>query len=151
MRHAEALLLVDDEQAEIVKMNVLLQQLVRADDQVDLAGLQIEERFFDLCGRAEAGEHVDGDGKRREAAHGREIVLLGQDGRRDQNRDLLAIQHALHGRAQRDLRLAEADVAAEQPVHRCGGFHVALDFVDAAQLVVRLGVFEALLKFLLPR
>ena len=46
MRHAEALLLVDDEQAEIVKMNVLLQQLVRADDQIDLTGLQIEERFF---------------------------------------------------------------------------------------------------------
>ena len=83
MRHAEALLLVDDEQAEIVKMNVLLQQLVRADDQIDFAGLQIEERFFDLRRRTEAGKHIDGDREGRKAAHGREIVLLGQNGRRD--------------------------------------------------------------------
>ena len=74
MRHAEALLLVDDEQSEIVKMNVLLQQLVRADDQIDLAGLQIEERFFDLRRRTEAGKHIDGDREGRKAAHGRETV-----------------------------------------------------------------------------
>ena len=52
MRHAEALLLVDDEQAEIVKMNVLLQQLVRADDQIDLANGQVVERLFLLLRRA---------------------------------------------------------------------------------------------------
>ena len=83
MRHAEALFLIDNEQAEVVKMNVLLQQLVRADDQIDFAGLQIEERFFDLRRGAETGEHVDGDWKGCKAAHGREIVLLGQNGRRD--------------------------------------------------------------------
>ena len=78
-------------------------------------------------------------------------MLLREHRRRHQNGHLLAVQHALHRRAQRDLRLAEADVAAQQPVHRRGRFHVALDLVDAAQLIVRFGVFKAFLKLLLPR
>ena len=46
------------------------------------------------------------------------IMLAGEQGRRADDRDL----HARHGGdergAQRDLGLAEADVAADQPVHR---------------------------------
>ena len=34
--HAEAVLLVDDQQAEVLERDVLLQQAVRADDDVDL-------------------------------------------------------------------------------------------------------------------
>ena len=37
--HAEALLLVDDQQAQVVELHVLLQQLVGADQQVHLARL----------------------------------------------------------------------------------------------------------------
>ena len=37
MRHAEALLLVDDEKPEILEVQALLQQRVRADEQVDLS------------------------------------------------------------------------------------------------------------------
>ena len=53
VRHAEPLLLVDDEQAEIAELDVLRQQPVRADDDVDLAGGQIRERLLLLgagCG-----------------------------------------------------------------------------------------------------
>ena len=151
MRHAEALLLIDDEKAKVVEVDLLLQKLVRADDEIDLAGLQVKHGLLDLRGRAEAREHVDRDRERREAAHGCQVMLLRQNGRRDQDCHLLAVQDALHGRAQRDLRLAEADVAAEQPVHGRGRLHIALDLVDAAQLVVGLRVFKALLKLLLPR
>jgi hypothetical protein len=38
VRDAEALLLVDDEQAEVLELDVLREQAVRADDDVDLAG-----------------------------------------------------------------------------------------------------------------
>ena len=41
MRHAKALLLVDDQQAEILELHVLLQQLVRADDEVEGAGAEV--------------------------------------------------------------------------------------------------------------
>ena len=37
--------------------------------------------------------------------------------------------------AQRDLGLAEAHVAADEPVHRAGGLEVAVDVVDGARLV----------------
>ena len=68
MRDAEALLLVDDQKAEILELHRFLQQLVRADDEVDLAGGQVVERLFLLLRRAEAGEHVDRHRERREAA-----------------------------------------------------------------------------------
>ncbi len=37
LAHAEALFLIDDHQAQILELDVRLQQLVRADDDVDLA------------------------------------------------------------------------------------------------------------------
>ena len=151
MRHAEALLLVDDQKAEILELHRFLQQLVRTDDEVDLADREIVERFFLLLRRAEAGEDVNRDREGREAADGGEVMLLGQDGRRHQDRHLLAVQDALHRGAERDLRLAEADVAAEQSLHRGRGLHIPLDLGDAAELVVGLGVGEALFKLLLPR
>ena len=45
--------------------------------------------------------------------------------------------------AQRDLGLAEADVAAHQPVHRLAGFEVGEHFLDRAVLVVGFLVGEA--------
>ncbi len=57
-----------------------------------------------------------------------------------------AVLHGLEGGAHGDFGFAVADVAAEQAVHRLGGFHVALDVGDGGELVVGLveveGVFE---------
>ena len=77
-------------------------------------------------------------------------MLLRQNGRRDEDRGLFAVEHALHHRAQGDLGLAHAHVAAEQAVHRHGGFHVALDLLGAAELILGLGIAEVFLKLLLP-
>ena len=77
-------------------------------------------------------------------------MLLGQHGRRDQDRGLQPVQHALHDGAEGHLGLAVAHVAAEQAVHRGGGFHVLFDLRDAAELVVGLLIAEGLLKFRLP-
>ena len=70
MRDAEALLLVDDQKAEILELHRFLQQLVRADDEVDLANGQVVERLFLLLRRAEPGEDVNRHRERREAADG---------------------------------------------------------------------------------
>ena len=68
-RDAEALLFVDDQQAEIVEFHILGKQAVRADDDIDLASFDMPARIsFLLCGRAEAAEHLDAHGKRGEAA-----------------------------------------------------------------------------------
>src|SRR5206468_2076486 len=65
--------------------------------------------------------------------------------------DLLAVHHGLERRADRDLRLAVADVAAHQAVHRFRLFHVALHLLDRRQLIARLLVREGVLELALPR
>ena len=77
-------------------------------------------------------------------------MLLGQHRGGHQNGHLLAVQHRLHHRPQGHLRLAEAHVAAQKPVHGYGGLHIPLDFRDAAELIVGFGVGEVVFKFLLP-
>src|SRR5881398_3442242 len=52
--HAEAMLLVDDEEAEVVEARVRVQQAVRGDDDVDLALLESLEHGAGLGSRAEA-------------------------------------------------------------------------------------------------
>ena len=51
-------------------------------------------------------------------------VLTREQGCRHHDGNLLAIQRDRERRAQRDLGLAEADVAANQPVHRPAGLEV---------------------------
>ena len=72
-------------------------------------------------------------------------MLLGQNGRGAEHHDLAAGVHALKGRAQGDLGLAETHVAAQQAVHGLGRLHVGLDVGDSLQLVTRLVVGETLL------
>ena len=60
--HAEALLLVHDDQAEVLEAHVLLQQAVGADDDVDLARRPAPaQTALLLLRRAEAREHLDRD------------------------------------------------------------------------------------------
>jgi hypothetical protein len=86
-------------------------------------------------------QHLDPDWKRFEAAPQREQVLLGQDRGRSQQRGLLAVEHALERRSHRDLGLAVADVAAQQPVHRPGRFQIGAHLFD------RLGLVRGFLEF----
>ena len=150
MGDAEALLLVDDEQPQVVELHVFLQQLVGADEQVHRPPLGGVQDTLLLLGRGEAGEDLDVDGEIPEAAHGGGVMLLGQDGGGHQDGGLLSVQDALHNGPQGHLRLAVAHVAAQQAVHGPGLFHVGLDLRDAAQLVVGLRVVEGLLKLPLP-
>ena len=59
VRHAETLLFVHDQEAEIAELDVLRQQAVRADDDVDLAGGEIDERALLLGLALEPADHVD--------------------------------------------------------------------------------------------
>ena len=58
MAHAKALLLVDDEKSQILKCQILRQQLVGADKQVHPALFHPLQNFLHLLGAAEAGEHL---------------------------------------------------------------------------------------------
>ena len=140
---AEVLLLVDDEQAEVLELDRLAEQRMRADHDVDRA---VGEA---LLGRLQIGARDQARGLRdlhREAAEalaeGLVVLAREQRGRHD-HRDLLAVHRRDESGAQRHLGLAEADVAAHQPVHRLAGAEIVEHRVDHGLLVLGFVVGEA--------
>ena len=146
---AEALLLVDDDQAEVLRADVAAEQAVGADEDVDAALAEALDRRLLLLRAAEAADVLDGQRVVLQPLGERPEVLLGEDRRRDEDEHLLARLGRLEGGAQRDLGLAVADVAADQAVHRALGLHVALDELDRLALVRRFLVREV--RFELPQ
>ncbi len=135
VRHPEALLLVDHQQAEVLEGDVARQQAVGADDHVHLTTGQPLGHLAGLGVGQEPAEHLDPHRVAGEAvAEGLE-VLLGQQGGGHQHRGLAAVLHRLEHGPHRHLGLAEAHVAAHQAVHGDGPLHVGLDLVDGHPLV----------------
>ena len=116
--HAEALLLVDDEETEFLELHVLGQQPVRADDHVDAPVGQALDDGPLLGRRQEAAEQLDPHRVGRVAVREGLGVLARQQGRRSQHRSLRPVLHRLEDGAHGHLRLAEPDVAAHETVHR---------------------------------
>ena len=110
----------------------LAEQRVRADDDVDGAvldagldgGLAPWRRPGATAWPMRTGRPWKRSAKVRE-------VLARQQRRRHHHRHLLAGQRGDEGGAQRHLGLAEADVAADQPVHRLAGGQVLQHVADA--------------------
>ena len=150
LRDAEPLLLVHDQQAQVPEREVLAEHAVRRDEDVDGPVRDARDDVLLLRARAEAREQLDRDGKGGEPPLEGAEVLVGEDRRRRQHGDLLAVEDRLEGGAHGDLRLAVADVAAQQPVHGLLRLHVPLDVGDRLRLVGRFDVLEGVLELLLP-
>ena len=151
MLDAEALLLVDDDEAEILEPDAVAEQAVRADHDVDRALGEAVDRVLRLLVGLEAAEGAQVHRESGEPLGERLHVLPHEQRRRHQHRDLLAVLHRLERGAHGDLGLAVADVARDEPVHRDRPLHVGLHLVDGLQLVGRLGERERLLQLALPR
>ena len=148
--HPEALLLVDHDQAQVLEHDVGLQEPVGADQDVDLAGGGRSQKLLLLLGAAEPAEHLDRDRVTGHPLAEGVQMLLGQDRGRDQHGHLPAVLRRLEGGPDRHLGLAEADVAADQPVHRARPLHVGLGLGDGPDLVGGGDEGEGGLEFLLP-
>ena len=148
--HAESLLLVDNHQPEVVEPHVPLGEPVRADHDVDRPARQALDDLALLLARGETRERCDLKRKLRHPALERPGMLFGQNGGRHQHGHLVAGVHGLERRPHRHLRLPEAHVAAQQPVHGPRLGHVALDRLDGRQLVEGLVVRKRGVELLLP-
>ena len=78
------------------------------------------------------------------------IMLLRQYGGRHQHGNLTTVHDRLESGAYRHLRLAVADITADQPVHGLGLLHIDLDVLLRLELVGRLDVGESSFHLLLP-
>ena len=147
--HAELLLFVNHEQAQVLELVFLAQKRVRTDDNVNFPfGYPLENLAFFLC-RLVAVHERDVHGESRKTVAEVFVMLGGKDGRRHENRDLLFRGNALEGGAHGDFRLPESHVTADKAVHRPPAFHVPLYFGGSLHLVGSRVVLECVLEFLL--
>ncbi len=121
-----------------------------ADEDVDLPLAEVGEDALHLGGFAIARDHLDADREIAAALAEGVPVLLGEDRRRDEHQHLPRRRRHREGRAERHLGLAEADVAADEPVHRAGRLEILLDRLDRPGLILGLAVGEVGLDPLEP-
>ena len=143
VRDAEMLLLVHHQQAEIGELDRLRQQRMGADDDVDRAVGEAAAHLGRLLRRHHARQLRDLHRQPGEALGERAEMLPRQQRRRHHHRDLRARHRGDERGAQRDLGLAEADIAADQPVHRPARRQILQHIGDGARLVLGLGEREA--------
>jgi hypothetical protein len=145
---AEALLLVDDHETEVLGDHVAGEDAVGPDEDVDLALRKVAEDGLHLRGPSEARDHFDANGEVAVALPEGVPVLLREDGRRGEQQGLLPLDGHGEGGANGDLGLAEPDVAADEPIHRARRLQVLLHGLDRTLLVGRLLVREGGLQLL---
>ncbi len=124
LHHAEAVLLVDDGEAEVLPFDVLFDQRVRADTDMGQAfGHQfLELRFFAL--RRRAGEQNRHVAQFVEQVLEIEVMLAGQDFGGRQHRRLVAVLDGDDRGLGGHQRFAAADVALQQAAHGMRRLHV---------------------------
>ena len=134
LAHTEAMLLVDDRQAQPGELDLVFDQGVGADhDRRVATGNPCEHRFLAALFQA-AGEPRDfepeGSKPRRQLA----VMLLGEDlGGSHQGRLITRFDRMQHGQRGHH-RLAAADVALQQALHRMRLIEVAGDFLPGTLL-----------------
>ena len=120
LQHAKAVLFVDDRQRQRAKLHLLLHQRVRPDDQTAFAALDRRQQRPPLGRGDPAAQQRDAMARRCEPSRqGREMLLRKDLGGRHES-DLESVFHGDERREHRDNRLAGADVALQQPLHRPG-------------------------------
>src|SRR6185295_12584805 len=112
---AEMLLLIDDEEAEVAEFDALGKKRMGSDHDVNFTLGESLLHRLQLLAADEARSLRKPQRQTLEALRERGVVLTREQRRRHDDRHLLAVHRRDKGRAQSDLRLAEADVAANEP------------------------------------
>ena len=145
---SEALLLVDDDEAKVRRHDIARQHSMRAKQQLDLTLTKRCDCRLGLLRAAHPRHRLDADRQVPQAVAEGGAMLLSQDRRRREHQHLLARLNHADGGTQRHLSLAEADVAADQAIHRTLLGEIVHHLLNRPRLIVRLGVRKALLNAL---
>ncbi len=128
--HAEAMLLVDDDQGERGELDALLKQGLCADDDGRMTGADpLQDGAARLAGLP-PGQKRHGNPQRLEPAPKILCMLVGQKFGRRHERCLPARLHGLRRGQRRNQGLAAAHVALHQAQHRLGLLEIVLDLAQ---------------------
>src|ERR1700723_558806 len=134
LQHAEAVLFVDDHEAETLEFNSVFDQRVRASDELGFAGADAFERGQFFAALHAAYEHFDAVARRREDAARGEKMLHGKNFGRRHDGHLAAIFDGDHRGLESNDSFAAANITFKKPIHRRGAFEIAGDFGEHAFL-----------------
>ena len=146
---AEMLLFIDDQKAQIAELDAFGEERVGADHDVDLALGEPSLHGFDLLAPDKARGLRQAKRQALEALQEGRIVLARQQSRRHHHGHLLAVHRRDESGSQRHFGLAEADIAANEPVHRAALLQVFERRLDGGELVLRLLIGEARTEFVI--
>ena len=132
----EMLLLVHHQQPEVLELDAAAEQRMSANDDIDaaLGHAGFRRRKLRMRHQARGLCHVDRE-TAKAVRKGLEVLARQQRGRHD-DRALLAADGGDEGRTQRHFSLAEADVAADEAIHRPPRAEILDGGVDRRELVV---------------
>ena len=132
--HAEAMLLVDHHKREVAECDRLLEQRVRADENVDATLGERGKDLLPLSALLAAAEERDLQSCRRsEAANRLEMLACQQLGRRHERGLRAGLDRGRHGEQGND-GLAAADIALQEPQHAVGIGEIGVDLSKRAAL-----------------
>ncbi len=128
--NAETVLLVDDDQAEILELDIVLKERMGSDDDARLSRGDGGQPLLALASLVATREPERFDAQGPEPTSQAALVLFGQQlGRRHQGRLTPSLQR-LQGRERGDHGLARAHVALQESLHRPGLSQVPADLRD---------------------
>ena len=149
--YAEFLLLVHNQQSQIAEFHILANQLMRADDNVQLAACKPSQNVFLFFSSAQTAQIIDGARHIGQPRFECFVVLHCQYGGRHKHCNLLIISHSFERGTDSNLGLAETNIAAHQAVHRHLTFHIGLDSLRGLHLVGRVLVHKRRLELLVHK
>ena len=118
------MLLVDDDQAQLMKARVFLNERMRPHNQTRRPALDVCMKRVLLQARGAAGEHIHPETRLREEPCDRRVVLGRKNFRWRHEGHLQAVLHRDERRQESDDRLPGANIALQQSVHRLRLLHV---------------------------
>ncbi len=124
MAYAKALLLVHDQKSQVLKLHILGQKAVGADQYVQLSRPHFLQRLPVFFRAAEAADHADVNRKPFKPLDEGSIMLLYQNGGGGQHGYLLAAHYGAECGAHGHLSFAVAYIAAQQAIHIDRLFHI---------------------------
>ena len=147
MRDAEMLLLVDDQQSQVFEVDTLAEQCMCAHDNIHATVGDVFLSLIEVFGRNQPRGLRHVHRKTFEAIRECLGMLARKQGRWDNDRHLLAVQRDRKGCAECDFGFAEADIAANQPVHRLAGIEIVQRRGDRTQLIFGFLIGETRAEF----